>query len=112
MVLLSGRGYTVPQIAQIHDCAEDVVRLWLRRYRERRVAGLADDPRSGRPPKNRLAAEIVDTQAGQSPACSGHARAFWTVATLRAFLLSRFFHDLPLYPVALPQPQPELAQAA
>src|SRR5918911_182965 len=52
--------------------------------------GLADEPRSGRPPKDRLAAQIVDTQAGQAPDCSGHVRSFWTVATLTAFLLSRF----------------------
>lgn len=90
MVLLVGRGYTVPQIAQIHGCGEDVVRAWLHRYRAEGVAGLEDEPRSGRPAKDRLAAEIVDTQAGQSPACSGHARASWTVATLAAFLASRF----------------------
>jgi transposase len=90
MVLLCARGYTVPQIAQIHDCGEDVVRTWLHRYQDRGVAGLLDEPRSGRPPKDRLAAEIVDTQASQPPDCSGHARAYWTVATLTAFLLSRF----------------------
>jgi transposase len=90
MVLLCARGYRVPQIAQIHDCGEDVVRLWLHRYRAEGIAGLADEPRSGRPPKDRLAAQIVDTQASQAPACSGQARSFWTVATLTAFLLSRF----------------------
>src|SRR5207237_8006631 len=90
MVLLCARGYRVPQIAQIHDCGEDVVRLWLHRYHAAGIAGLADDPRSWRPPKDRLAAEIVDTQASQAPQCAGHARSFWTVATLTAFLLSRF----------------------
>ncbi len=90
MVLLCDRGYRVPQIAQIHDCGEDVVRLWLHRYAEEGISGLADEPRSGRPPKDRLAVEIVDTQASQSPECSGHARSFWTVATLTAFLCSRF----------------------
>jgi transposase len=90
MVLLCARGYRVPQIAQIHDCGADVVRLWLHRYAQKGSAGLADAPRSGRPPKDRLAAAIVDTQASQSPACAGQARAFWTVATLTAFLLSRY----------------------
>jgi transposase len=90
MVLLCARDYRVPQIAQIHNCGEDVVRLWLHRYTEEGISGLTDEPRSGRPPKDPLAAEIVDTQASQSPACSGHARSFWTVATLTAFLLSRF----------------------
>jgi transposase len=90
MVLLCARGYRVPQIAHIHDCGEDVVRLWLHRYAQEGIAGLADEPRSGRPPKDRLAVEIVDTQAGQSPECAGQARTFWTVATLTTFLLSRF----------------------
>ena len=90
MVLLCVRGYRVPQIAQIHDCGADVVRLWLHRYRAEGIAGLADEPRSGRPPKDRLATQIVDMQASQAPDCSGHARSFWTVATLTTFLLSRF----------------------
>jgi transposase len=90
MVLLCDRGYRVPQIAEIHDCGEDVVRLWLHRYTEEGISGLADEPRSGRPPKDPVAAAIIDTQASQSPECSGHARAFWTVATLTAYVGSRF----------------------
>ena len=90
MVLLAGRGYRVPQIARIHDCGEDVVRHWLHRYQDHGVAGLEDAPRSGRPPKDRLAAQIVDTQAGQSPECSGHVQSCWTVSLLTAFLATRF----------------------
>jgi transposase len=90
MVLLCARGYRVPPIAQIHACAEEVVRLWLHRYTEDGSAGLQDAPRSGRPPKDRLAAEIMDPQASQSPACSGPARSFWTVATVTALRCSRF----------------------
>jgi transposase len=90
MVLLSDRDYSVPQIATIHGCGEDVVRLWLHRYAADGVAGLADEPRSGRPPKDPQAKEIVDTQASQSPQCSGHVRTCWTVATLTAFLATRF----------------------
>ena len=90
MVLLSARGYTVPQIAAIHDCGQDVVRLWLHRYEQEGVAGLDDAPRSGRPPKDPLAGRIIDTQAGQSPECSGHVQSCWTVALLTAFLAARF----------------------
>ena len=86
MVLLSGRGYSVPRIAAIHDCGEDVVRIWLRRYEVEGVAGLEDAPRSGRPPRDPLARHIVDAQAQQSPECPGYARTCWTVATLAAFL--------------------------
>jgi transposase len=90
MVLLSDRGFTVPQIAAIHDCGGDVVRIWLHRYEQHGVAGLEDEPRSGRPPKDHLAGPIVDAQASQSPPCSGHVQACWSVALLTAFLAQRF----------------------
>lgn len=90
MVLLSDRSFSVPQIAEIHDCGEDVVRTWLHRYTERGIAGLEDEPRSGGPPKNPMAGHIVDAQASQSPQCSGHVQTCWTVHLLTAFLASRF----------------------
>jgi transposase len=90
MVLLSDRGYSVPDIATIHDCGQDVVRHWLHRYQEAGVAGLEDDPRSGRPPKHPSAPHVVDAQASQSPECSGHAQTCWTVALLTSFLAWRF----------------------
>jgi transposase len=90
MVLLSGRGYDVPAIAGIHDCGEDVVRTWLHRYERDGVAGLADEPRSGRPPTDPLAQQIVDAQASQPPDCSGHVQRGWTVVLLTGFLAQRF----------------------
>ena len=90
MVLLSGRGYTVQRIAEIFDCGEDVVRQWLHRYRAGGEAGLEDLPRTGRPPKDRLAAQIVDTQMDQPPTCSGHVQTCWTVGLLATFLATRF----------------------
>ncbi len=41
MVLLAGRGYSVLRIAEVHDCGQDVVRLWLQRYRGATVHQLA-----------------------------------------------------------------------
>jgi transposase len=90
MVLLADRGCTVPQIAWIHGCGADVVRSWLHRYQEHGVAGLCDQPKSGRPPKNRLAGPIIDAQASQSPRCSGHVHACWSVGRLVHFLARRF----------------------
>ncbi len=90
MVLLSGRSFSVPQIAEIHDCGEEVVRTWLHRYQNQGIAGLEDDPRPGGPPKGSAAHHIVDTQASQSPECSGHVQTCWTVRLLTAFLASRF----------------------
>ena len=62
IVLLSDRGHSVPQIAAIHGCGADVVRTWLHRYHDRGVRGLHDLARSVRPPKARLARQIVDAQ--------------------------------------------------
>lgn len=90
MVLLSGRGCPVPQIALIHSCGEDVVRAWLHRYQRHGVAGLYDQPKSGRPPKDRLAGFILDAQASQSPRCSGHGQTCWSVGRLTRFVASRF----------------------
>src|SRR5215469_13001319 len=53
MVLLSDRGFTVPHVAAIHACGQDVVRIWLHRYERKGVAGLEDKPRCGRPLKDR-----------------------------------------------------------
>jgi len=90
MVLLSDRSFSAPQIAEIHECGEDVVRHWLHRYADEGVAGLEDDSRSGRPPKDQSAHHVVDAQVSQSPECSGHVQTCWTVGLLTSFLALRF----------------------
>jgi transposase len=90
MVLLSARGYSVRQIAEIFAVGEDVVREWLHRYAREGPTGLDDRPRPGRPPRDRLARHIVDTQASNSPRAVGLVQACWTVGLLAAFLLARF----------------------
>jgi transposase len=90
MVLLSGRGFTVQEIARVFDCGEDVVRQWLHRFRERGAGGLEDAPRPGRPPKDRLALRIIDAQMSQPPSCSGNVQTGWTAGLLAAFLARRF----------------------
>jgi transposase len=90
MVLLSAKGYSVAQIAAMFDLGEDRVRHWLRRYREAGPDGLADRPRPGRPPKERLARQIVDAQAGNPPCANGLVQGCWTVGLLAAFLRGRF----------------------
>ncbi len=90
MVLLAARGYRVPQSAEIHDRGQDVVRLWLQRYKEEGVRGLEDAPHPGRPRTHPLAGHSVDTQASQSPECAGHVQSCWTVGLLAAYLATRF----------------------
>jgi transposase len=87
---LSDRGHSVPQIAAAHGCGQGVVRTWQHRYEDGGSAGLQDRPRSGRPPTDPLARQIVDAQASQSPRCAGLVQSCWTVALLAAFLATRF----------------------
>jgi len=90
MVLLSARGYTVEQIAEIFGVGEDVIRKWLRPYEREGPPGLDDRPRPGRPPKERLARHIVDAQASNPPCNNGLVQGCWTVGLLAAFLGTRF----------------------
>jgi transposase len=50
-VLLSARRYSLDQIADIYQADRDRVSQWLEWWEAEHVAGLDDDPRSGRPPK-------------------------------------------------------------
>jgi transposase len=50
MVLLSVQGLPPAQIAALLDCHPATVRRWIARFNTDGLAGLADRPRSGRPP--------------------------------------------------------------
>src|SRR3712207_633987 len=99
MVLLSARGYSVPQIAEIFAVGEDVGREWLHRSQREGPTGRDDRPRPGRPPRDRLARHIGDAQASQSPRAGGLVQSGWTVGLLAAFLLAR--SRLPLSPTSV-----------
>lgn len=93
MILLSSRGYSVPQIAAIFECDEATVRHWIERFEAEGVAGLHDRPRSGRPRRVDATARttllhLVET----SPAGFGYLCGFWTVVTLAAHLASLGLH--------------------
>src|SRR2546428_5357688 len=74
LVLLSDRGYSVPQIATIHACGQDVVRTWLHRYKEKGVAGLEDEPRRGRPRRTRWPARLWTRRPASRPRARGRYR--------------------------------------
>lgn len=88
-VLLSDQGKTVAEIAQLMGYSDETVYTWLERYQRLGAKGLEDEPRSGRPPKTRLLAGIVQAQAGQTPDCFGYAFGCWTVALLVMHLWER-----------------------
>jgi len=91
MVLLSSRGYTVPQIAHIFECDEATVRHWIARFEAEGVRALRDRPRPGRSPKAEAAAqELIRQQLETPPAQAGYLFGFWTVVTLTGHLSTAF----------------------
>jgi len=90
MILLSSRGYSVPQIAAIFECDEATVRQWITRFEAEGVDGLRDRPRSGRPRRADAAARAKIEQLIQTaPASLNYIFGFWTVVTLTAHLASQ-----------------------
>ncbi len=86
-VLLSGRGYAVPQIAGIFECDEATVREGLARFEAEGVGGLRDRPKSGRRPRATPAARDTLAHAVDvGPAGVGRAGGVWTAVTLRLYL--------------------------
>ena len=79
MVLLSLHGLPPAQIAVLLDCHPATVRRWIRRFNDEGLAGLADRPRSGRPPLGgpRLASRIAALLARPGP---------WTLPRIRRYL--------------------------
>jgi transposase len=51
IILLSNRGYSAPQISEIHDVTGPMVYKWMDRFDEEGPSGLYDRDREGRPPK-------------------------------------------------------------
>ena len=88
IILLSSKGYTVPQIADIFECDQASVRNWIERFEAEGVKGLHDRPRCGRPRKAGVVAQHTIRQTVQTqPSALGYIFGFWTVVTLCAHLV-------------------------
>jgi transposase len=93
MVLWRAEGLTTLEIAARLDCHRDTVSLWLERYRTLGLAGLEDEPRSGRPGHLDAAArEQVEAVLEQPPPEDDQPHACWTLAHLRTVLLPVVAH--------------------
>lgn len=91
MVLLSGQGYSVNEIAGITHMSDDTVRHWLRRFMRTGCAGLLEAPRSGRPLEITPAVEqFLCECVRQTPREFGFHRPAWTTALL-AKVVQRHF---------------------
>jgi transposase len=87
MILLSARGYTVPDIVQIHDTTNVTVYTWFNRFDARGPEGLYDLPRSGRPPKvDQEVKEQVQEAVSEPPTERGYNFTVWTTPLLRQYI--------------------------
>lgn len=75
-VLLSAKGYSLDQAADVLGVDRDAVSRWLDRWERGGVSALAEAPKSGRPPKVDavLESEVV-AAAQESPASVGRTLA-------------------------------------
>ena len=53
MILLSSKGYSVAEIAELTLFDEDTILYWFNRYETEKLTGLEDRPRCGRPSKSK-----------------------------------------------------------
>lgn len=89
MILLSSKGYSVPQIADIFECDAASVRSWIERFEAEGVKGLYDHPRCGRPRKAGVVAhEQIRQTVTSQPSELGYLFGFWTIVTLCTHLVS------------------------
>lgn len=89
-VLMSDQGKSPPMIADTFGYDVATVRDWLKRFLVSGVAGLFDEPRSGRPSLYRYLDSVVEAQVSQPPTCSGYLQTIWTLALLVLHLGQRF----------------------
>ena len=87
MIRLSAEGKIASQIAALWDVTGEAVRRTIHRFNAEGIAGLADKPRQGRPPKKTdryvaLLKEVVET----NPRDLGYPFSSWTLERLREHL--------------------------
>lgn len=88
MVLWRAEGLTTLEIGERLDCHRDTVTLWLERYRALGLAGLQDEPRSGRPRHlDATDREQLETVLEQAPPEEDRPCACWTLSHLRTVFL-------------------------
>ena len=80
-------GHTPEVAAQMVKAGKSTVNTWHRQWRAAGVEGLADQPRSGRPPKaNSTYQAALEKALAQSPADYGYTFAVWTLDRLAEHL--------------------------
>jgi len=86
----AAHGYSNAKIAHRHGITIDTVRRWRGRYAEEGMAGLADRPRSGRPPRfTPVQVAEIKALACQLPAETGVPLSRWSCPDLAGEVIAR-----------------------
>src|SRR5438067_13020010 len=83
MVLWRAEGHSTLEIAQRLGCDRETITPWVERYLQHGLAGLSDQPRSGRPRHLDPATMDAVEAALDRPAADPEAPARWTLTRLR-----------------------------
>lgn len=87
IILQASHGQRVPAIARALGFCEPTVRLWINRFNEQGIAGLADAPHRGRPATyTQEQVGLVVATALTDPQTLGQSFACWTFARLAIYL--------------------------
>jgi len=97
IVLLSHRGHSAQEIAELHDVTDPMIYKWMDRFDEEGPSGLYDREREGRPRKidEEVEAEIERLVEGD-PTEEGHNATRWTAPRIAEHLREAF--DLDVHP--------------
>jgi transposase len=87
IILHSSEGQRVPGVARLLNISTKPVRLWIKRFNATGLAGLRDEPRSGRPATytSEEIGEVIATSL-TNPKSLGLPFASWTLDRLEAYL--------------------------
>lgn len=88
LVLLSCKGFTVPDLVSIFEMTDVTIYTWFDRFDDEGAEGLYDRDRSGRPPDldREAERELERLLDGGSPLDEGYDFTRWTVPRLNAHL--------------------------
>jgi transposase len=89
-LLLLTEGHSVVAVARLFETAPHRVRAWRSRFLASGRQGLADEPRSGRPPKlDATALAFLEEALEAGPQVYGLPVTIWSIRDLRAVLAHR-----------------------
>ena len=86
-IRLLHKGYKPEAVAEMVVITPNTIWMWHRRWREGGIAGLQDQPRSGRPRKATTEySRVLEEALNSDPASYGYSFTVWTTDRLRAHL--------------------------